>query len=125
MNKRLKYKLKAIFTPSCWFGNHRALYNKEWDDWLWNALETSDNIVVGHCSAKINGVEVWYANHPYASGYAYSAMPLKQCSRATAFLLIDTLKATYMIQRLKGPFDRLEFFRAHGISLPSSSTKID
>ena len=123
ISPKLKYKLKALFQPLCWGGNYRKAYNKEWDDWLWNALETSNNIVVGYCSSTLDGIEVWHSNHPYASGHSYGedkGVPLKQCSRATSFFLIDTLTDIYLIQRLKGPYDRFEFREKYGIGFPSN-----
>ena len=118
---KLKYKLKAIFTPMCW--TRLYPYNEEWDNWLWNSLEQGTEIVVGNCSSKVNGIELWHANYPYASGHSYEEPDDKasaQCSRATALFLNDELKTAYMIQRLKGPYDRFEFRKKYGIGFPDS-----
>ena len=120
---KLKYKLKAIFTPMCW--TRLYPYNEEWDNWLWNSLEQGTEIVVGNCSSKVNGIELWHANYPYASGHSYeihhiNANNSKQCSRATALFLNDELKSAYMIQRLKGPYNRFEFREKYGIGFPDS-----
>lgn len=97
-------------------------YDEEWDKWLWGSLEQGTEIVVGYCASKVDGVEVWHANYPYASGHQYipNEKNSPQCSRATALFLNDELKSAYMIQRLKGPYDRFEFRKKYGIGFPDS-----
>ena len=61
--------LIAIFHPSTWI-QCNGVFSPEWDDEL-RKIIASDTATIEDgptdCQVKINGREVWIANHPYAS----------------------------------------------------------
>ena len=64
------WKLKALFTPSCWIQNQ--CYCELFDAWLISQLDKKevfkDITIFGACFASvIGGRELWIENHPYAS----------------------------------------------------------
>lgn len=87
MDKRVKYKIKAIFTLSSWFRNLPT--HKRFDDWLWEALVNDDIVFKDEYNAFVAGHEVWVANYPYANGKVRNSF---SCSRGTAILLMEKTK---------------------------------
>jgi hypothetical protein len=77
--------LRVLFTPSCWIQNES--YNAVWDFKL-NALMKSHRFTNwdGY-TARIGEIEVWVANHPYAS-FSYGG---SRPSRATILKAHDKL----------------------------------
>lgn len=79
----LKYFIKVLFTPSCWFRNYE--YNKEWDEYLLELMKTEkfSKFFVG--TAKFGHNKLWVANYPYACFHHpnFDVMP----SRVTVFKL--------------------------------------
>jgi len=61
----MKTFIKVLTTPSCWIQN--ASYSKVWDEKLIELLKIGTFEKLSECSAVIGGIEVWIANHPYAS----------------------------------------------------------
>ncbi len=61
--------LIAIFHPSTWI-QCDGVFSREWDAEL-RKIIASDTATIekgpSDCKVKINGYEVWIANHPYAS----------------------------------------------------------
>jgi len=61
--------LIAIFHPSTWI-QCDGMFSREWDAEL-RKIIASDTATIekgpSYCKVKINGYEVWIANHPYAS----------------------------------------------------------
>lgn len=61
MLKNLKY----IFYPSYWIMiNH---YNEEWDKKINELMDNNKFIITSQETARLWNIEVWIANHPYAS----------------------------------------------------------
>ena len=114
MNTRLKYQLKAILTPKCWF--RLGVVDTGWDKFLWNALDQNKIKIAGKYEAIIDDSKVWIANAPYANGYLECTNHRKTCSRATALYLQDQIECARIIQRLKGMTDTFVLYREHGIS---------
>lgn len=87
MNKLLKYKLKALATPSCWGQINR--YSESWDRELRRLMETEKFEQFGSHHAKIGGCLLWTANHPYAS---FKLLPTDvRPSRATILMAMDKM----------------------------------
>lgn len=69
MNKFLYWVSAVVFgllTPSMWLRNHRT--DQALDEWFRECLSEGVHFTnIGRCTARLKGVEVWIANHPYAS----------------------------------------------------------
>lgn len=91
MKKKWVYKLKAVFTPSCWFRNYKT--HRGFDDWLWDSLNNFEIDICDQWTARINGKVVWIENAPYANGRLLTQGYIQySCSRATAILLEEKLR---------------------------------
>ena len=95
--KRLLYQVIVLFRPSYWI--RVAETDHEWDNILWDALESEPIKFVGKYDALVGDLPVWIANHPYASGSIKSGLHKvdgiegdRHCSRATSLLLERKLK---------------------------------
>ena len=87
MSKDLKYKIKALLTPWCWFQNEQ--YSEAWDRKLRGLMETHKFIERDTCYAEIGGCLMWTANHPYAS---FKLLPANvRPSRATILMAMDKM----------------------------------
>lgn len=87
MDKTLKYKLKALLTPSCW--GQIDQYSEAWDRKLRELMETEKFIERGSHHAEIGGCLMWTANHPYAS---FKLLPTNvRPSRATILMAMDKM----------------------------------
>lgn len=61
--------LYFLFRPSWWHQNYP--YSKAWSDRLNELMDEHEFESIGSSTAKLGGVEIWVANHPYASFYVY------------------------------------------------------
>lgn len=88
---RIKTVLRILMTPKCWARNY--LTHKKWDKALREQLLNPVFTEISEHSVKLNGVEIWVANYPYAYGSQYSSRTREKYlpSRATVFLLHDML----------------------------------
>lgn len=94
MKKKWVYKLKAIFTPSCWVRVDRT--HRGFDAWLWDSLNSCEIKLLDEWTARINGKVVWVRNAPYSNGLLYiHGLFLLSCSRATAILLEEKIGKSY------------------------------
>lgn len=84
----MKYFFKVLLTPSCWF--RLRPYSKEWDAHLNKLLFSEKFTDINSRTAKIGGIEVWIANHPYAS-MSPNQGPEVLPKRATVFAAYDKL----------------------------------
>lgn len=89
LNKKEKYKLKALINPKHWLRNYKT--HKAWDEWLWGSLQNHEIKVLDKYYAEINGKKVWICNYPYASGQ-YDGSNYYSCSRATNILLFEKIQ---------------------------------
>lgn len=88
--------LRVLLTPMCWIRN--GWTDKEWDRSLRAKLLDDPEIIVndGGCTASIDGVTIWIANHPYASGQLIKHRSVcygPYCGRRAALLLGDLLRS--------------------------------
>lgn len=88
--------LRVMYTIDCW--SRLGETNKEWDKLCRGFLE-DENVsikVIDKFTVTINGFEVWYSNHPYASMHIhdYSNPVVKRAlpSRITALRMMDMIK---------------------------------
>ena len=69
MNKFLYWVSAVVFgllTPSMWLRNHTT--DQALDEWFRECLSEGVYFThIGRHTAKLKGVEIWTANHPYAS----------------------------------------------------------
>lgn len=69
MNKFLYWVSAVVFgllTPSMWLRNHST--DQALDEWFRECLSAGVHFTnIGSCTARLKGVTVWIANHPYAS----------------------------------------------------------
>lgn len=63
--KNLKYLVRVLLTPTCWIRNERT--NNVWDRELNQLMEKYDFQPITGYTARLGPVELWVANHPYAS----------------------------------------------------------
>lgn len=108
---KLRYTIKAIFTPSVWFRNEKR--HPEFDRWLWEALTIYSLTILNEYTAEIAGVEIWIANAPYANGHPYPKNEDMHCGRATALLLRDLVD--YEKLNMKKAVWR-DWEKAHGLA---------
>lgn len=116
MNRKLKrflFKALAIVRPDCWFRVTET--NEDWDNRLWDLLETQPIKFIGRYDALIGDTPVWIANHPYASGSSKKVIHGKNspagregveelsCSRATSLLLGRRLRQSRISASLYHP----------------------
>lgn len=105
-NLRRKYQLRALFSPGCWFRNERT--NKVFDEWLWNALNEDQPVVISGYHCVIKGRKIWIENYPYASGRLDEiGKPPFYCSRATTLRLHDSIAEAFFWRILEAE-DSLE-----------------
>lgn len=88
--RRLRYQIKALFTPSVWFRTHRT--HKPFDALLWDEMQSCDIEYVTDYTAQIGRFHVWIENANYGNGYLYPYNSIS-CSRATALLLEERVRA--------------------------------
>lgn len=99
--QKLKFKMLVLLTPSCWVRTHST--DPEWDKKLWDLLATTQIEFIGSHEILIGGEEVWFRNHPYASGTrGYPTEDNAYSSRSTALYLHSLLPAARIMQSLKG-----------------------
>ena len=69
MNKFLYWLSAVVFgllTPSMWVRNHAT--DQALDEWFRECLSEGVHFThIGRHTAKLKGVEIWTANHPYES----------------------------------------------------------
>ena len=69
MNKFLYWVSAVVFgllTPAMWLRNHTT--DQALDEWFRECLSEGVHFTnIGRCTARLKGIEVWIANHPYAS----------------------------------------------------------
>lgn len=104
--KDLKYRLRILFDTSYWLMNNK--YSEDWDNELTKALESGCYFTeINSYTAKFAGMEVWIANHPYASfslhrGYGYCGLCLEsRPSRVTIMKLRERLEQSILLQKDK------------------------
>jgi len=86
MLTNLRYKLRALFTPSCWIQNYS--YSHVLDKWYIKQLDTGKRFTnIDDFHATFCGYRIWITNHPYASFRLGDRRP----SRATVLRLGDRL----------------------------------
>ena len=91
-NKHLKYQLKVLFTPSCWF--QVKPYSEKWDNKLNSLLKNPFLYNVtqfeGTLYDELNDKKyiIWIENHPYGS-FVYNHTRPK---RTTILKAMDLLK---------------------------------
>ena len=66
----MKYWLKVIFTPTCWFAVGR--FSLEWDRKLNQLMQEHTFEQIDEYTAKLGEYCVWLKNHPYASFATYT-----------------------------------------------------
>lgn len=67
--KNLLIKIWVTINPMYW--NMIYAYSNSWDYELNNLMDNYDFTDIDEYTAKLNGVEIWIANHPYASFRPY------------------------------------------------------
>ena len=85
--------LSVLATPGCWLQLYP--FSKDWDRWLNKKMESEDFSDITKFTAKLGGVEIWVANHPYASlrPYKLEIRPSRATIlRAHRKLVVDSLK---------------------------------
>lgn len=82
----------VITNPSYWIMNYP--YNKEFDNWLLNAIKTHNFENFTEHSVVIDGKILWIANHPYGSFTPYD-MELRP-SRRTIYLAHSKYMKDYL-----------------------------
>ena len=109
--------LIALFHPSTWI-QFNGTYSPEWDSEL-RKIIASDTATVEDgptdCRVKINGREVWIANHPYASMQLQEMGGLRP-RRATI------LRAWAWLVRMRLKSNQKLTLDAHGSSVRSEET---
>ena len=84
---------KIIMNPRCLIRNYRT--NNVWDKMVLEQLKNPAFTGRDSYTVKLNGVEIWIENHPYASVKDYSGKNKGLTSRYTSFKFMDELnKAT-------------------------------
>ena len=86
----MKDFLRVLLTPSCWVQN--CSYSRMWDAHLQELIAKETFVSIGHYTAKIGGITVWVANHPFAS-FTPHGLPFLNVrpSRATLLKAHDKL----------------------------------
>lgn len=79
----------AIFSPTFWIVDGQ--FSRDYDNWLLDQIKTGKFAEMGTHTAKIGGVTLWVANHPFSSFgvYKYGDSPILKslrCSRLTKML---------------------------------------
>lgn len=67
--KRLSDFLYRLIRPNFWIQNYRTDYL--YDDLLNGVLGKSEIEIVDKFTVKIDGIEIWVSNYPYAYGHLY------------------------------------------------------
>lgn len=83
--------IKIIFNPDYLIMNYS--YSKEWDKELNDLMDRYDFIGFDYsdCTCFLGGVEIWIANHPYAS-FTKRNVEKKRPSRKTIYRAYEKLK---------------------------------
>jgi len=83
------YWLKALATPHCWLQNEH--YSSVWNRELQELLGRHYFLNIEKHTATLGGVEIWTANHPYASFRPYGKLPDVRPSRRVILYACDKL----------------------------------
>ena len=85
-----KYWAKTLYSPSCWLRNYKTDFH--WDKKIREMLGNPVFTELKAHQVKLNGVDIWISNHPYASMVKPFTIGLGMPRRSTVFKLYDLLQ---------------------------------